>query len=443
MVEPPLSNLGIPCIVFVLALTMRALFSFLETSITALRLFKLKELASEMRRYAVFFKILEKSPQRILITILIANCLADVTSAALATHIAETIFARLDLSGGLGFSVGIGIATLALLTFGEILPKNFAKSHGERHLGSILWIANFLLYAFYPLVTLLMNFSDFLVHRVDTAGNQSSEWVASEKEIQFLIDHIKDKGLIETEKTEMLQNIFDLGVTPVREILVPAFDIISIDVGSSLQESLNLFLEHRYSRLPVFENTPENIIGMIYFKDVFPIAAHNPEHKVLRDLMRPILMVPESMKVNQLLREFRQQHMHIAVVVNEYGSITGLITLEDVLEEIVGEISDEHEMAVEDIIELKQGGWLAKGHTSLDDLRDTLNISFESSTSLTLGGFMMEQLQHVPKKGERVLYQNYYFQVQKATPKRVLQVVIMRTKPSSRSVSSFDEEHST
>ena len=443
MVEPPLSNLGIPCIVFVGALAVRALFSFLETSITALRLFKLKELASEMRHYSAFFKILEKTPQRILITILIANCLADVTSAALATHIAETIFARLDLSGGLGFSVGIGIATLALLTFGEIIPKNFAKGHGERHLGSILWLANFLLYAFYPLVTLLMNFSDFLVHRVDTTGSNGAEWVASEKEIQFLIDHIKDKGLIETEKTEMLQNIFDLGVTPVREILVPAVDIVSIDVDSSLQESLKLFLEHRYSRFPVFENTPDNIIGMIYFKDVFPIAAHNPEHKKLRDVMRPILMVPESMKVNQLLREFRQQHMHIAMVVNEYGSITGLITLEDVLEEIVGEISDEHEMAVEDIIELKQGGWLVKGHTSLDDLRDTLSISFEGSTSLTLGGFMTEQLQHLPKKGERFMYQTYYFQVQKATPKRVLQVLIMRTKPSSRSFSSFDEEHST
>jgi len=168
MVEPPLSNLGIPCLVFVLALAVRALFSFLETSITALRLFKLKELAAEMQRYSVFFKILEKTPQRILITILIANCLADVTSAALATHITETLFARLHLSGGLGFSVGIGLATLALLTFGEIIPKNFAKSRGERYLGSMLWLANFLLYAFYPLVTMLMNFSDFLVHRVDT-----------------------------------------------------------------------------------------------------------------------------------------------------------------------------------------------------------------------------------------------------------------------------------
>lgn len=440
MVEPPLSTLSTSCIVFIIALSLRAVFSFLETSITALRLFKLKELAAATQQYASFFHTLEKSPQRVLITILIANCLADVTSAALATHITETLFARLNFSGGLGFSVGIGVATLALLTFGEIIPKNFAKSRGERHLGSMLWLANFLLYAFHPLVTILMRFSDFLVHRVDTPHAHGAEWVASEKEIQFLIDHIKDKGLIETEKTEMLQNIFDLGVTPVKEVLVPAADIISLDINSSIANSLPIFLEHRYSRLPVFENTPDNIIGMIYFKDLFPLVMDNPQSKTLRDLMRPILMVPESMKVNQLLREFREQHMHLAIVVNEYGSITGLITLEDVLEEIVGEISDEHERATEDIITLKQGGWLAKGHTSLDDLAEVLHITFDTSSSLTLGGFLTEQLQHLPKKGERVLYENYYFQVHKATPKRVLQVLIFRGKPSVKQVSSIDDE---
>lgn len=439
MVEPPLSSLNISCIVFIIALMARALFSFLETSITALRLFKLKELAAAMQRYGNFFHILEKSPQRVLITILIANCLADVTSAALATHITETLFARLNLSGGLGFSVGIGLATLALLTFGEIIPKNFAKSKGERYLGSMLWIANFMLYAFYPLVTLLMRFSDFLVHRIDTTKHHANEWVASEKEIQFLIDHIKEQGLIETEKTEMLQNIFDLGITPVKEILVPAVDIVSIDINSSIAEASRVFLEHRYSRLPVFENTPDNIIGMVYSKDLFPLAMHTQD-KRLRDIMRPILMVPESLKVNQLLREFREQHMHIAIVLNEYGSITGLITLEDVLEEIVGEISDEHEMASEDIIELKQGGWLAKGHASLEDLEEVLIIKFEPSASLTLGGFLTEKLQHLPKKGERVFYENYYFQVQKATPKRVLQVLIFRNKPSNRQSAPLDDE---
>lgn len=156
-------------------------------------------------------------------------------------------------------------------------------------------------------------------------------------------------------------------------------------------------------------------------------------------MLRPILFVPESVKVNQLLREFRQQHMHIAMVLDEHGSIVGLITLEDVLEEIVGEISDEHEPATENIIQLKQGGWLVNASTPLEQLKTVLAISFESESSLTLGGFLIEQLQHLPKKGERVLYKGFYFQVQKASPKRVLQVLIFKAKDSQLIKDQYSE----
>jgi CBS domain containing-hemolysin-like protein len=430
---PLSSSLNTSLIIFCIALVARALFSFLETSITAVRLFRLKELAASTNQYQGLFHALEKTPHRVLITILIADSLADVTTAALATHIMQTFFARLHWSVSLGFSLGIGLASIAILIFGEIIPKNIAKSYGDRLFGSTLWITNILFYSFYPLVTALMRLSDFIVHSIGGKHSIDSgtEWVSSEKEIQFLIDYISEKGLMDTQKTEMLQNIFDLGRTPVKEIMIPATDIVSVSVSSSSKDILDIFVQHRYTRLPVYEGRPDNFIGMVHLKDIFTLIIRN-EEKPLQDIIRPIFFVPESVKVNQLLREFRQQHMHIAMVLNEHGSIVGLITLEDVLEEIVGEISDEHEANTENIIQLKQGGWLVNASTPLEELQGLLHITFVSENSLTLGGFLIEQLQHLPKKGERIEYKNFYFQVQKASPKRVLQVLIFKVQDAQQ-----------
>lgn len=424
-----MDSLQIPIICFFVALSLRAVFSFLETSITALRLFKLKELAQSTTHYEALFKALEQTPHRVLITILIANSLADVTTAALATHITETFFAQLNFSSGVGFSLGIAIASMAIIIFGEIIPKNLAKGRGESLFKSMLWLTNILFYALYIPVTFLTKFSDYLVLKLmgKKSAERGSEWVSSELEIKFLIDYISSKGLMETEKTEMLQNIFDLGHTPVKEIMVPSTDIISVNVDTSIRATLEIFSTHQYTRMPVYEGQADNFIGMVHQKDIFVLLSRS-EEKPLKDILRPIMFIPETIKVSQLLREFRQQQMHLAIVLNEYGSVTGLITLEDVLEEIVGEISDEHEPIPEKIIPLKQGGWLVDASVALEEIGSLLDITFETAESVTLGGFLIEQLQHLPKKGERVLYKNFYFQIQKASQKRVFQVLIFSEK---------------
>lgn len=422
------SSLLLPTVAFVVSLAFTALFSFLETSITALRLFKLKEIAQKSSlRYKYFFQTLETAPQRVLGTILIANSLANVTSASLITNVMENLFARLHWSSGLGFSIGIGVATAAILIFGEILPKNIAKSHSDRYFKSSLWISNFTFRLFEPVATFLTHISDFILANVVKPGEmEPAEWV-SEKEIQFLIDHISQKGLMETEKTEMLHNIFELGHTPIKEIMVPATDIISVDVNTTINQVLEVFAKYHFTRLPVYKDTVDNIIGIVHLKDIFLMMINHLE-KPLNELLRPILFVPETLKVNQLLSELRQQHVHMAIVLNEYGIVTGLITLENVLEEIVGEISDEHEKAAEKYVALKQGGWLINGSMPLEDVSELVGIEFETESALTLGGFLTEKLQHVPKKGERILYKDYYFQIQEASLKRVLRVLVFKEK---------------
>lgn len=409
---------------FFLSLLACSLFSFLETSITALRLFKLKELASTTPRYQSLFNSLEENPHQVLITILIASSIANVTAAALITNIMENIFARLQLSSGLGFSLGIGIATTTILIFGEVIPKNVAKVHGEKLFKSTLWITNVVFYILYPLVSLLIKVSTTIVSLVG-GDTEPSESVTSEHEIRFLIDYINEKGLMEREKTEMLQSIFKMGSKPVREIMIPAIDIIMLDVTTTLKNALEVFSKYQFSRLPVYENNIDNIIGMVHQKDIFVIISKG-EEKVLKDIVRPILFVPESMKINQLLREFRNQHKHIAIVLNEYGIITGLATLEDVLEEIVGEIHDEYEANAQKITQTDLNSWMADGSIDLEALSKVLGITFQVDDVFTLGGFLAAQLQHLPQIGESLSYKNHTFTVKEASHKRVSQVAILK-----------------
>lgn len=421
--EPPLnSTLYLGIVAFFVSLFLFGLLSFIETSITALRLFTLRELAGKTKKYRTLFEALEKSPQKVLITSLIGTSIVNVLVASLSSTVMERLFEKIDF-GRLGFSLGVAFAAVAILIFGEIIPKSLAKTQGEKIFQSTLWLTNLVYLIFRPIVPFLIRLSDTMVRWIGGSPTTDSEWVSSEQEIEFLIEHGDEKGLIESEKSEMLKNIFDLGKTPVKEIMVPATDIISISVNTSIKDTLSTFAKHQYTRLPVYDEKADNIIGMIHFKDIF-VAWTNNNDVPLRNLLRPIPFIPESIKVNQLLKELQKKHQHMAMVINEYGSIAGLITLEDILEEIVGEIQDEFEPVHEKIVQIKPGTWLIDASVSLFDVASLLNIKFGETDVLTLGGFITEQLQYIPKKGERLLYKNYYFQVQKATAKRVIQILI-------------------
>ncbi|MCK4650867.1 HlyC/CorC family transporter [Candidatus Babeliales bacterium] len=403
---------------FFVALFFAGLFAFLETAFTALRLFEIKELQVSFSRFRKLFSSWEKNPQRILITILIANNFAHVMSSVLVAEIMERIF------GGIGILIGVGIATITILIFGEIIPKTIAKLHNERIFKASLWLINLLFHLLYPAVTFLLLIADFLFRK---AGRgyilKKPHDVITEKEIRFLIGYSDKKGLIEAEKSEMLQNIFGLGQTFVNEIMVPKTDMILLDVNSSLQQAMNIFTRFHLSRIPVFEGKEDNIIGMILQKDIFDVISKK-HNKSLKDFVRKILFVPETKRLNQLLSEFLKNRMHMAILINEYGGVMGLVTLEDVLEEIVGEIRDEHESIHTEIVLLDSGGWIIDAKISLEKLQDILNITFDVEDSVTLAGFLLEKLQHLPKKGERLFYKNYCFQVQQASSKRVFQVLV-------------------
>jgi putative hemolysin len=403
---------------FFIALFFAGVFAYLETAFTALRLFKIRELKVRVEKYKSLFMCWEQNPQRILITILIANNFAHVLSSVLLTKIMEQLF------GGIGLIIGVALATVMILIFGEIIPKTFAKTHHEKFFAFFLWLINILVYGLYPIVTFLLRLANLFFNKVGKGHvlDKTAEEI-SEKEIEFLIDYSDEKGIIEAEKSEMLQNVFSLGQTTVKEIMIPKTDMVLINANSSISEAMDLFLKSRFSRLPVYEDKDENIIGIVHHKDLFEVCSKN-QKKSLRDLIRKIPFVPETKKINQLLSDFLKNKNHMAILIDEYGSIVGLVTLEDILEEIVGEIRDEHESGFADVVPLETGGWLVEGSIGLDRLEDILGINFRVEESVTLGGFLAEKLQHLPKKGERLIYEGYCFQIQQANLRRVFQVLI-------------------
>ena len=412
-------------VLFLFSLFFAALFAFLETAFTALRLFKLKELEVSVAKYKTLFAAWEKNPQRILITILIANNFAHVLTSVLISTIMQRFL------GSFGLAIGVALATAIILVFGEIIPKSFAKTHHEKLFASFLWLINFIFRISYPIVTVLLQISDYVFKTVGGSHILEKQDMVSEKEIEFLIDYSDEKGLMEREKTEMLQNVFSLGQTVVKEIMKPKSDIILLDVNASTEEASNIFYKSKYSRIPVYENNYDNIIGIVYQKDFFEMLFQGKK-KTLKELVRPVLLVPETQKINQLLSELLKMHMHMAIIVDEYGNIEGLVTLEDIFEEIIGdEITDELETESTDIVPLERGGWLVNAGIGLEELEDLLKIKFSSENSVTLGGFLAESLQHLPRKGERVVYENYCFQVQQASARRVFQVLVFENKPEN------------
>lgn len=424
------------CAFFLGALALCALLAFMETSITAIRLFKVKELERSTSKYKFFLQTLESHPQYVLMTVLIATNMMCITTAVLLQNIIENVFADFDLPQGLGFTIGIVMGTIVVSLIGEIIPKSIAQAL-ENPLASLLWLANLIFYIMSPVAKPLIAVSRYITRKDDAQDDH----IISEQEIRFLINYIEKKGLMEQDKTHMLQNIFRMENTHVKEIIIPKSAIISVDVKSDMNAILDLFQSHQYSRFPVFEDNAENIIGIIYQKDLFLSLRLQSTSVDLRGLVKPIIFVPDSLKVSELLKEFKKQHIHMAMVLDEYGSTIGLVTLEDTLEEIVGDITDEHErsMHLHKIITLTPDEeWSVDAMIDLDRLEDILQINFQVETAVTLGGFLTEHAQRLLKTGEHMFYKGYCFTIDQANEKRVVLVSIKRSEMKATCLNTPD-----
>ena len=349
---------------------------------------------------------------KMLSAILIGNNIVNLSSASLATTLATKIF------GSAGAGIATGILTVLVLIFGEISPKTFATIHADKISLAYAGVISGLMKLLTPIIIIINKLAlGFLILlRVDASGAQNT---MTEDELRTIVDVSHEEGVIETEEREMINNVFDFGDAQAKEIMVPRIDMTFADINSSYYELLEIFREDKYTRLPVYEDSTDNVVGIINMKDL--LLYEDKEHFSIRNIMRKPYYTYEHKNTAELLLEMRKSSINIAIVLDEYGATAGLITLEDLLEEIVGEIRDEYDMDEEDPIQkINDLEYMVQGSLNLNTLHDMLDLELVSEDYDSIGGYLIGLLDHLPKVGESITTpEGIFFRVEDMEKNRI------------------------
>jgi putative hemolysin len=398
-------------ILLIVLIFLSALFSGTEIAMFSLSDHKIRHLIEKKVRGAKLLYSLKNDSHKLLITILIGNNVVNIGAASLATFLA------LELFGNVGVGIATGVMTFLILFFGEIIPKAFATKNAQPIALFTAQIINILKYLFYPFVL----FFNMITKLVIPTNQANSEDLLTEDEVKGMLKLSGEQGEIKQQEQEMIQNIFKLDDTVAEQIMTPRPKVFALEKNSKLGDVLDLILEKGYSRIPIYENELDSIEGVVYVKDLLGADLS----KKLSDFMRTAFFVLESKKIDSLLYDFKQKQSHLAIVVNEHGTVVGVISIEDLLEEIVGEIYDETDDPLEEssIKKLSEGHYLILGDAELTDVDKLLSISICSRTeNNTLSGLLVEALTRIPSVGEKISLQNYVFTILAVDETKILEI---------------------
>ena len=400
---------GILILSLIALVALSAFFSASETAYTSLNRARLKSMASEGNRRAEKALRLSEDYDRLLSGILVGNNIVNILSASLAT----VLFVR--LLGGAGVSVSTAAMTVVVLMFGEIAPKSIAKERPERialafypALRAVLWLLT-------P-ITFLARCWQRLIFRV---FKPSDDRGITEEELITIVEEAESGGEIDEHESELIRSAIEFGDLTAEDILTPRVNLTAVSAEASSEEVARAFEESGRSRLPVYEESIDNIVGILHEKDFYRLRDDKP----LREMMTAPLCVVPSTQLGVLLKLLQRTKNHLAVVVDEYGGVVGIVTMEDILEELVGEIWDEHDEVVEDIVQLSENRWHVLGGASLEDLRELFPIG-EDFDSVTVNGWVLEVLGHFPNPGDTFEYEGLKVTVEKVAHRRVERIMV-------------------
>lgn len=383
---------SIQVLFFIILLMLSAFFSGSEVALISITRAKVRTLVNEGRRGSSALSELKENPNRFLITILIGNNIVNIAATAIATAIAIQVF------GDIGIGIATGVVVFLLLIFGEIGPKMYANRHTESMALRAAPVILFLSKVLSPLVWVF----DRLSNRARTSGGPVEPSV-TEEEIKEWIDVGKEEGTIEQEEREMLYSVLEFGDTTAREIMTPRVDVAVMEDTSTIDDAVRIFHETGFSRIPVYHDHADNIIGVLNVKDIFAALASAKKETLIKDIMYDPFFVPESKKIDEILKELQVRKVQIAIVLDEYSSFVGIVTVEDILEELVGDIMDEFDREEPDIQKIHEDVYLVDAQMWVEDLNDELDISLPIDESYeTIGGLLIERLGHIPHPGESV-----------------------------------------
>lgn len=412
----------IECLVLFILIVLSGFFSSAETALTTANKVKLRSLEEEgNKRAARVNKILDHN-SKMLSAILIGNNIVNLSASALAT----TLALRVNLAVG----IATGVLTFLVLLFGEVIPKTWAMHYADKLALAYSGVIYAMMQALTPIIFLVDKIAWLILFLLHVDPNEKVSTM-TENELKTYVDISHEDGAIESEEREIIYNVFEFSDALAKDIMIPRVNMVTVNVNDDYHEVLSVFRKHMYTRLPVYEEDKDNIIGLINIKDF--ILTDDPAHFHIRNILREAHFTYEYKKISDLLYEIREKTTSVTFVVNEYGVTVGMITLEDLLEEIVGEIRDEYDAdEMEKIKKIDDKTYLIEGSMNLDDVNDALECHLESEEYDSLGGILIEHLGHLPENGESVtLEDGMVLKVQGVDQNRIEKVLLTLPEPAA------------
>lgn len=425
MVSIPISN----TLIFFSCILISAFFSAAETAYTAVNKARLHHIAKEDSKKWSQIEKMYQDPKRVITTILIGNNISNVAASAVATSTLLLFFEQIHFpfNNVIRLSVITSIVTVILLTLGEITPKVFALKKPESTVLLFSPVLRTILKIFTPVIKILDILAYWIKKALGVEASVSEKPVLLE-EMKMILELGREEGLLEKEKSNMLAGVFDISDTVVREIMTPRTDTVCINVNKAIDDAFNLFIEKGHSRIPVFEDRVDNILGILYAKDL--LKQYNTANTAnIRQLIRKAVFIPESKTIDTALQQMKRAKIHLAVVVDEYGGVSGIVTMEDIIEEILGDIQDEYDLEDgKDIKKISQDTYLVNAKINIKDLGEHILVDFpETDEYDTLGGFLLSRIGKLPEQGEKISYENLNFLVKEIKNQRIIKLEMSKT----------------
>lgn len=402
--------------ILVVLVILSGFFSGSETALMSISTIKVKALVKQKRRGSLALQRIKKEPHRLIITILIGNNLINIGSASLATVVSTKLF------GSSGIGIATGVMTFMILIFGEITPKTLASQNAEKISLAIARPIEILALILFPIVKAF----DILSRLVNRVLGSKPEAELSEDELRAMVRMGVKEGILNREAARIMNNVLKFEGTKVTQIMTPKSEIEMINGEEELKDIINFVVKSPYSRYPVYFKDNDEIIGTLDVDDILKKAKDNKLNTKVRKITKDAYFVPESKEIDDLLSDFEKQKDSMAIVVDEYGEVIGLVTIEDILEEIVGEIFDKSKRSSLNIKKVGEKSIKAKAETSVEEINRALDINLEEKEFNTIAGFVTNRMQRIPRKGEKVRLRNITIEIDKVNRKKIQSVKISK-----------------
>ena len=410
---------GYLIVVLVVLIAFSAFFSASETAISTINRIRIRNYAEEEgNKKAALVLRLSENYDKTLSSILVGNNIVNIAFSSLSTMMFT------NWLGVSGVGVATLVATIVVLIFGEILPKSIAKEYADSLAMAIVYPLRGIMFILTPFVWLFVGIKSLILKIFKPKKKQVS---VTEEELKYIIEEIEDEGVLESQESELVRSALDFDEVTVDEILTPRVDVISIEVDDPIEEIRDIFIKERFSRIPVYEGSIDNVIGILYSKDFY--AAYIEKHDFqIRDILQGVILVPPKKKISELFNELQKSKSHIAIVTDEYGGNMGIVTLEDILEELVGEIWDEHDEIEHDFIKTGENTFDISGDLRVSDFLEELEkdeLSHEIDTdSISMGGWALEVFGYIPQTGESFTEGPLTVTVKEAAENRIIRLSV-------------------